>query len=85
MAKSCPPRIKRSAPSGEEFVVSDHLAIFVDNEEIVDNIARDMENSGFTFLFPPDECPEHKPEYYAVSFCDPDNYVLEVYTEPKKK
>lgn len=29
--------------------------------------------------------PQYEPGYYAVSFCDPDNYVIEIYTRQKPK
>jgi catechol 2,3-dioxygenase-like lactoylglutathione lyase family enzyme len=83
LAQSHPPRITRKAPTGEEFVVADHIAIFVDQKAIIDAIARRMNQEGYVFLFHPDEYPEHKPGYYTVSFCDPDNYVIEIFTELK--
>jgi catechol 2,3-dioxygenase-like lactoylglutathione lyase family enzyme len=76
-------RVKRKSPTGEEFVVADHLAILVQDKEIVDDIAREMKKNGFEALFPCEEHPEFVPGYYAVSFCDPDNYVIEIYVRPK--
>jgi len=77
------PRVKRAAPTGEEFVVVDHLAIFLPNKEGVYGIEREMKRKGFEALFPCEEHPEFEPGYHAVSFCDPDNYVIEVYTREK--
>jgi catechol 2,3-dioxygenase-like lactoylglutathione lyase family enzyme len=77
------PRVKRQAPSGEEFVVADHLAILVRDKGSVDAVEREMKEKGFKALFPCEEHPEFEPGYYAVSFCDPDNYVIEIYTRPK--
>ena len=77
------PRVKRKAPTGEEFVVADHLAIFVQEKKAVYDIEREMKKSGFEPLFPCEEHPQFEPGYYAVSFCDPDNYVIEVYTRQK--
>ena len=77
------PRVKRKPPTGEEFVVADHLAILVQDKEIVDDIEREMKKNGFEALFPCEEHPEFMPGYYAVSFCDPDNYVIEIYVRPK--
>jgi catechol 2,3-dioxygenase-like lactoylglutathione lyase family enzyme len=85
LSKSSPTRIKREAPTGEEYIVSDHLAILVPDKETVNTITREMEKNGFTSLFPPEEHPEFMPGYYAVSFCDPDHYVIEVYTKPQQK
>jgi catechol 2,3-dioxygenase-like lactoylglutathione lyase family enzyme len=79
------PRVKRKAPTGEEFVVADHLAIFVQDKKTVDAVERKMKNSGFKALFPCEEHPEFEPGYYAVSFCDPDNYVIEVYNRRQPK
>jgi catechol 2,3-dioxygenase-like lactoylglutathione lyase family enzyme len=80
------PRIKRKAPTGEEFVIADHLAILVSDREEVDIAEREMEKNGFKALFPCEEHPQFEPGYYAVSFCDPDNYVIEIYnrSEPKR-
>lgn len=80
---SKPRRVVRKAPSGKEFVVSDHLAFFVRGRREVDAITRILEEAGFRPLFPPEEHPEFTPGYYAVSFCDPDNNVIEFYTSPK--
>ena len=76
-------RVRRKAPTGEEFVVADHLAIFVQDKKAVYDIEREMKKSGFEALFPCEEHPQFEPGYYAVSFCDPDNYVIEIYTRQK--
>ncbi len=79
------PRIKRKAPTGEEFVIADHLAILVQNRKTVDASEREMEKNGFKALFPCEEHSQFEPGYYAVSFCDPDNYVIELYNRLKPK
>ena len=79
------PRVKRKAPSGEEFVVADHLAIMVPDKNAVYDIERKMKQNGFEPLFPCEEHPQFEPGYHAVSFCDQDNYVIEVYTRQKPK
>ncbi len=76
-------RVKRAAPTGEEFVVMDHLAIRVQDKKAVNAIEKEMEKNGYKALFPCEEHPEFEPGYYAVSFCDPDNYVIEVYHRRK--
>jgi len=78
-------RVRREAPTGEEFVVADHLAILVQDKGTVDAVERRMKKKGFEALFPCEEHPQFEPGYYAVSFCDPDNYVIEIYTRPKPK
>ncbi len=77
------PRVKRKAPTGEEFVVADHLAILVQDKKAVYDIEREMKKNGFEALFPCEEHPQFEPGYYAVSFCDLDNYVIEIYTRQK--
>lgn len=79
------PRMKRDAPTGEEFVIADHLAILVQDRKIVDTSERKMKENGFKALFPCEEHPQFEPGYYAVSFCDPDNYVIEIYNRSKPK
>ena len=78
-----PARVRRKAPTGEEFVVADHLAILVSDRAAIDAVERKMEKNGFKALFPCEEHPEFEPGYYAVSFCDPDNYVIELYNRQK--
>ena len=78
-------RVKRKAPTGEEFVVADHLAILVQGKKAVYDIEKEMKKNGFEPLFPCEEHPQFEPGYYAVSFCDPDNYVIEIYTRQKPK
>jgi len=79
------PRVRREPPIGEESVVADHSAILVNDKQTVDLIADEMKRSGFVALFPPEEHPEFQLGYYAASFCDPDNYVMEIYTKPTRK
>ncbi|MCW4046191.1 MAG: VOC family protein [Candidatus Bathyarchaeota archaeon] len=78
-------RVKREAPTGEEFIVADHLAVLVRDKETVNNVEREMKKNGVEPLFPCEEHPQFEPGYYAVSFCDPDNYVIEIYTRPEPK
>jgi catechol 2,3-dioxygenase-like lactoylglutathione lyase family enzyme len=79
------PRVKRKAPTAEEFVVADHLAILVQDKETVDAIDAEMKKNKFQPLFQCEEHPQFEPGYYAVSFCDPDNYVIEIYARPKPR
>lgn len=73
-------RVERRPPTGNEEVVAEHLAIWVGGKGEVDRVAKVMEKSGLSPLFPPQECPQFAEGYYAASFCDPENYVVEVYT-----
>lgn len=83
LAKPEKQRIKRGSPAGEEFIVADHLAILVQDKGTVDVADGAMLKNGYKPLFPCEEHPEFCPGYYAVSYCDPDNYVVEVYTRPR--
>lgn len=76
-------RVKRKSPEEEEFIVADHLAILAQDKAAVDAVDGEMSKQGFKALFPCEEHPEFCPGYYAVSFSDPDNYVVEIYTRPK--
>ena len=82
LSESDPPRITRNPPSGEEEMVAEHLAILVSDRETVNAITAVMMEQGFKPLFSPEEHPQFTPGYYAASFCDPDNYVIEIYTVP---
>ena len=79
------PRVKRKAPTGEEFAVADHLAIHVPDKKTVYEIEKEMKKNGFEALFPCEELSQFEPGYHAVSFCDPDNYVIEIYTRLKPR
>ena len=84
VCESDSPRVKRGRPTGEEVAVADHLAILVSDEKTVNAIATKMKMDGFAPLFPPEAHPRFTHGYYAVSFCDPDNYVIEIYTAPEE-
>jgi catechol 2,3-dioxygenase-like lactoylglutathione lyase family enzyme len=73
-------RVERRPPTGSEEVVAEHLAIWVGGKGEVDRVARAMGGRGISPLFPPQECPQFAEGYYAASFCDPENYVVEIYT-----
>ncbi len=82
LAKPVKQRVERGSPSSEEFIVADHIAILVQDSQTVDAVQKGMKRKGFEPLFPSEEHPEFCPGYYAASFTDPDNYVVEVYTRP---
>ena len=75
--ESKPPRVVRGAPTGQEFVVTDHVGFSVGRREDVDAIASAMRAAGATPLFPAQEYPEFGPGFYAVTFRDQDNNVIE--------
>jgi catechol 2,3-dioxygenase-like lactoylglutathione lyase family enzyme len=75
--ESEPRRVVRAAPSGREFVVTDHVGFSVERREDVDAIADAMRAAGAEPLFPAQEYPEFGPGFYAVTFRDADNNVIE--------
>ena len=77
VGESRPRRMTRNAPTGEEFVVTDHLDFSMGRREDVDAVATAMAAAGYKPLFSAQEYPEFGPGFYAVTFCDPDNNVLE--------
>jgi predicted lactoylglutathione lyase len=84
IGESKPRRVTRQAPTGEELAVSDHVGFSVGRREDVDAIAQAMAAAGFKPLFPAQEYPEFGHGFYAVTFCDSDNNVIEFghYTYP---
>lgn len=77
-------RVERKAPGFEEFVVADHIALLVPDRKTVNEVAIVMRNAGFEPLFDAEEHPEFVAGYYSVSFCDPDNNVIEFYVVEKR-
>ena len=73
-------RVSKKTPSGDDFVIADHVALLLDSRSDVDAVAAFMKRAGIKSLFPPEEHPEFVPGYYSVSYSDPDNNVLEFYS-----
>ncbi|MEN3036909.1 MAG: VOC family protein [Candidatus Methanosuratincola petrocarbonis] len=57
IARSTPRRVSRLPPSGDEEVVSDHVAFLVEGRGSVDRVSSEMEKNGFEPLFPPRGAP----------------------------
>ena len=55
LARPQKPRIRRKSPVGEEFIVADHLAILVNDNQTVDTVDKAMKQHGFEPLFPCEE------------------------------
>jgi predicted enzyme related to lactoylglutathione lyase len=72
-----PKRVVRRPPTGRESVVADHIAFALSSRRQVDLVAKTLEKAGFKALFPAQAYPEFGPDFYAASFTDPDNCVLE--------
>lgn len=77
IGESKPRRVDRKAPTGEEFVVTDHVGFSVGRRQDVDAIERAMLQAGIKPLFPAREYGEFGPGFYAVTFCDEDHNVIE--------
>jgi predicted lactoylglutathione lyase len=77
IGESRPRRVRKDPPTGEEFVVTDHVGFSLARRDDVDAIVAAMTAAGFTPLFPAGECPEFGPGFYAVTYCDGDNNVIE--------
>ena len=72
-----PRRVVRGAPTGKEFVVTDHVGFHVTLREDLDALVDAMAAAGFEPLFPAAEYPEFGAGFHAVTFCDDDNNVIE--------
>jgi len=77
IGESSPPRVTKQAPSGEEFVVTDHVGFRLADRGEVESIARAMAAAGVTPLFPDREYPEFGPGFFGVTYVDPDHNVIE--------
>lgn len=77
ISESRPRRVRRAAPTGKEFVIADHVGFSLARREDVDAMTAAMQAVGVKPLFPAQEYPEFGPGFYAVTFCDPDNNVIE--------
>ena len=75
-------RVKREPPTGDEIVVAEHVAIYVHDNDSVDLVKETLLKAGISPLFPPEEHPEFSKGYYSASYCDPENYVIEIFTAP---
>jgi len=73
-------RVSKKMPGEDEVVIADHVALLLDSRNDVDSVATFMKKCGIDALFAPEEHPEFAPGYYSVSYCDPDNNVLEFYS-----
>jgi hypothetical protein len=79
-----PRRVVRKAPTGKEFVVTDHVGFHTGQRRDVYDIAAAMLKSGFKPLFPAQEYPEFGGGFHSVTFCDRDNNVIEFSHRSKK-
>lgn len=80
LAKPENQRVSKKKPEENELVIADHVALLFDSRNEIDEIAAFMKKWGIDPFFPSEEHPEFVPGYYSVSYCDPDNNVLELYS-----
>jgi catechol 2,3-dioxygenase-like lactoylglutathione lyase family enzyme len=76
-------RVTRRPPKGNEEVIAEHAAIYLEDKESVDAADSVMRKGGFPPFFAPEEHPEFSTGYYSATYCDPENYVIEFFTYPK--
>lgn len=78
-----PRRVAKSAPTGDEFVVTDHVGFYVPARQDIFDIETAMQHAGYAPLFPAREYAEFGKGFYAVTFCDADNNVIEFSSRPE--
>jgi hypothetical protein len=83
IAETKPRRVSKAAPTGNEFVVTDHVGFYVPTRQDVCDIELAMKNAGYEPLFPAREYPEFGKGFFAVTFCDADNNVIEFSSRPE--
>jgi predicted lactoylglutathione lyase len=78
------PRVKRQRPTGKEKLgVADCIGIWLPDKKSVVTVADRMRKGGIEPLYPPEEIKDWG-QYYTVSFCDPDNFVIEIFHMPEE-
>jgi catechol 2,3-dioxygenase-like lactoylglutathione lyase family enzyme len=77
-----PRRVSKAGPTGDEFVVTDHVGFYVPTTQDVFDIEHAMKKAGYEPLFPAQEYAEFGKGFHAVTFCDADNNVIEFSARP---
>jgi hypothetical protein len=78
-------RIRRHPPTGEEEVISEHVAFKVGSVEELERIQAELERRELYPFFRAEPHPEFSPGYTSATWVDPDQIVLEVFAIPKPK
>ena len=73
-------RVSKKRLSEDEFLIAEHVALLLGSRSDVNAVAACMSKHGVNPFFPAEEHPEFVPGYYSVSYVDPDNNVLELYS-----
>lgn len=85
LLRSPKPRIHRTAPSGEEEVVAEHLAFRLPSADDVRSHEADLARAELYPIFRGEEHPEFRKGYFSASWVDPDGIVLELYAFPSRR
>jgi predicted lactoylglutathione lyase len=76
-------RVKRGKPTGKEPEgVADCVGIWLPDKKSVDTVMGRLKKAGIDPLYPPELIKEWG-NYYTVSYCDPDNFVIEIFHTPE--
>jgi predicted lactoylglutathione lyase len=76
-------RVKRRKPTGEEPEgVADCVGIWLPDKKSVDTVAERLKKVGIEPLYPLELIKEWG-DYYAVSYCDPENFVVTIFHTPE--
>jgi predicted lactoylglutathione lyase len=76
-------RVKRRKPTGKEDEgVADCVGIWLPDKKSVDEVAGRLKKAGIEPLYLPELIKEWG-DYYTISYCDPDNCVIEIFHTPE--
>jgi predicted lactoylglutathione lyase len=76
-------RVKRRKPTGKEAEgVADCVGIWLPDKRSVDEVAKRLKKAGIEPLYPRELIKEWG-DYYTISYCDPDNCVIEIFHTPE--
>ena len=80
LSKPAKQRVSKKKPGKDDFVIADHFALPPESRADVDSLVAFMKGRGIDVSFPAEGHPEFGPNYYSVSYCEPDNNVVELYS-----
>jgi predicted lactoylglutathione lyase len=76
-------RVKRKKPTGKEAEgVADCVGIWLPDKKSVDEVAGRLRKAGIEPLYAAELIKEWE-DYYTISYCDPDNCVIEIFNTPE--
>jgi hypothetical protein len=75
--------VKRRKPTDKEDEgVADCVGIWLPDKKSVDEVAGRLKKAGIEPLYLPELIKEWG-DYYTISYCDPDNCVIEIFHTPE--